>query len=109
IQNVWLGKYTRVDGSEVSGESLHDLVAEADPAVAEAVTDGISSSVNKLQAIWDVVDTGQAYDQMLARDNAEGEALIMAAVDSLVAQTREIERSVNSLGLQEIGFEGSDS
>ncbi|RJE85053.1 imelysin family protein [Paracoccus onubensis] len=109
IQNVWLGKYTRVDGSEVSGESLHDLVAEADPGVAEAVTDGISSSVNKLQAIWDVVDTGQAYDQMLARDNAEGEALIMAAVDSLVAQTREIERAVNSLGLQEIGFEGSDS
>lgn len=109
IRNVWKGTYTRVDGSEVKGESLSDLVAETDPGIAEAVSNGISASVDRLQAIWDAVDAGQAYDQMLARDNVEGEKLIMAAVDSLVAQTKEIERAVNVLGLQEIGFEGSDS
>ena len=109
IQNVWTGQYKRVDGSEVKGEALRDLVTAADPAVADAVTEGIAASVNNLQAIWDAVDAGLAYDQMLGRDNVEGETLIMAAVDSLVAQTKEIERAVNVLGLQEIGFEGSDS
>ncbi|NHW17486.1 peptidase, partial [Escherichia coli] len=38
-----------------------------------------------------------------------GEALIMGAVDGLVAQTREIERAVSALELDQIGFEGSDS
>ncbi|RNF35193.1 imelysin family protein [Paracoccus methylarcula] len=109
VQNVWMGHYTRTDGTEVTGESLRDLVAEADPEVAEAVTTDIADSVDKLQAIWDRVDQGESYDQMLARDNKEGEAVVMAAVDALVAQTQEIERAVNVLGLQEIGFEGSDS
>ena len=46
---------------------------------------------------------------MLARGNAEGEALIMGAVDALVDQTRSIERAVAALGLDRIGFAGSDS
>ncbi len=33
IQNVYLGHYTRTDGSVVSGPSLADLVAAADPAI----------------------------------------------------------------------------
>src|SRR5690606_9305452 len=32
VQNVYLGRYTRTDGSVVSGASLNDLLAEADPA-----------------------------------------------------------------------------
>ena len=54
-------------------------------------------------------EAGLAYDQMLARGNAAGEELIMTAVDALVTQTRGIERAVSALGLDQIGFEGSDS
>lgn len=50
-----------------------------------------------------------AYDQMLARDNTEGEALVMGAVDALVIQTRSIERAVAALDLNGIAVEGSDS
>jgi putative iron-regulated protein len=50
-----------------------------------------------------------AYDQMLARDNAVGEALILGAVDTLVTQTRSIERAVAVLDLGAISVEGSDS
>ena len=46
---------------------------------------------------------------MLAPGNAEGEALIMGAVDALVTQTKSIERAVAALGLDRIDFEGSDS
>lgn len=109
IQNVYLGEYTRTDGSKVTGESLSSLVAAADPEVDSALKDALNDSVAKLGNIKESAESGTYYDQMLARDNKEGETLIMAAVDALVAQTQEIERAVNTLGLQDIGFEGSDS
>jgi putative iron-regulated protein len=46
---------------------------------------------------------------MLATGNAAGEALVMGAIDALIAQTRSIERAVSALGLDTIAFEGSDS
>ena len=46
---------------------------------------------------------------VLAAGNADGEALIMGAVDALVTQTRAIERAVAALELSPIAFEGSDS
>ena len=109
IRNVYLGRYVRVDGSVVSGESLSSLVAAADPATDESLRRGLSDSVARLGDLKTVAEAGTSYDQLLARGNAEGEALIMAAVDALVAQTRDIERAVDALGLQQIGFEGSDS
>ena len=109
IRNVYLGRYVRVDGSVVSGESLSSLVAAADPATDESLRRGLSDSVARLGDLKTVAEAGTSYDQLLARGNAAGEALIMAAVDALVAQTRDIERAVDALGLQQIGFEGSDS
>lgn len=109
IQNLYLGEYVRVDGSVVSGESLSSLVAAADPAVDQALRAGLSDSVMKLGRIKTVAEAGTSYDQMLGAGNAAGEALLMAAVDALVAQTREIERAVTALGMQQISIEGSDS
>ena len=65
-----------------------------------------------MQALGDIktaAEGGFSYDMMLERGNAEGEALIMGAVDALVNQTRAIERAVTVLGGDEIAFEGSDS
>ncbi|WBU58325.1 peptidase [Paracoccus sediminicola] len=109
IQNVYLGRYVRPDGSEVSGPSLSELVAEADADVDAALKSGLDASMAALTELRDTAEAGTAYDQMLAAGNAEGEAIIMAAVDALVAQTRDIERAVAALGLNEIAFEGSDS
>jgi putative iron-regulated protein len=61
-------------------------------------------------AIKESADSGQmAYDQMLAEGNESGNAMIQAAVDALVAQTRTIEQAVRALGLDQLAFEGSDS
>ena len=109
IRNVYLGEYVRIDGSVVSGESLSSLVAEADPQVDRALRAGLEDSVTKLGRIRTVAEAGTSYDQMLARGNAAGEALILAAVDALVAQTREIERAVTLLDAQGVAIEGSDS
>lgn len=109
IRNVYLGQYQRVDGSTLSGPSLSELVAAADPAVDRQLKSELDASVAALDALRVAAKGGMAYDQMLARGNAEGEALIMGAVDSLITQTRSIERAVTVLGLAELSLEGSDS
>lgn len=109
VQNVYLGRYVRIDGSTISGASLSDLVAAEDAAVDQQLRRELEASVAALMAIRSAAEAGFAYDQMLEAGNAKGEALIMAAVDALVTQTASIQRAVNVLGLDEVAFEGSDS
>ena len=109
IRNVYLGSYTRPDGSTVSGPSLSELVAARDGAVDTRLKAELDASVAALQAIKTAAEGGFAYDQMLAAGNRDGEALIMGAVTALVTQTASIERAVTALGLTPTGFEGSDS
>ena len=47
----------------------------------------------------------EAYDQMIA----EGNAVVQAAIDALIAQTRGIERAVALLKLEGVSIEQSDS
>ena len=109
VRNVYLGEYLRVDGRVVSGASLSDLVASADAGVDEDLRAKLNASMVELGQIKTAAEAGFSYDMMLERGNAEGEALIMGAVDALVNQTRAIERAVTVLGGDEIAFEGSDS
>jgi len=109
IRNVYMGEYVRIDGSVVSGPSLSELVAEADADVDSALRVDLNQTMIELGQIKAAAEAGFSYDQMLARGNAAGEDLIISAVDALVTQTRSIERAVSALGLDQIGFEGSDS
>ncbi len=109
IRNVYLGQYTRVDGSVVEGPSLSDLVAAADPAVDSQLQAELDASVAALGAVKEAAEAGLAYDQMIAAGDAKGEALIMGAVNALVTQTASIDRAVTALGLSKVSFEGSDS
>lgn len=109
IQNVYLGSYTRVDGSVVSGPSISELVAAADPAVDSQLKAELAASVTALGAIKAASDGGMAYDQMLAAGNKQGEALVMGGVNALVTQTASIERAITTLGLTGTSIEGSDS
>ena len=109
VENVYLGEYVRVDGSVVSGPSLSDLVTSADPALDAEMKSKLSATMRALGQIKSTAESGFAYDQMLERGNAAGEALVMGGVNALIDQTRSIERIVASLGLDAIEFEGSDS
>lgn len=109
IRNVYLGQYTRVDGSVLQGPSLADLVAAADPAVDTQLKAELDASVTALKAVKDAGDAGKTYDMLIAPGNAEGEALIMGAVNALVTQTASINRAVTALGLSKVEFEGSQS
>ncbi|QIR86585.1 peptidase (plasmid) [Paracoccus sp. AK26] len=109
IQNVYLGRYVRVDGSEVAGPSLSGLVAEADAGLDQALQADLAATMVALTALRDKAEAGMAYDQMLAPGDQEGAAVIQAGVDGLAKQAKSIERAVAALGLDGIAFEGSDS
>lgn len=109
VQNVYNGTYKRIDGSTVSGPALSDLVATVDPGTNTRMEASVDATMAALGALKTAAESGMSYDQMLAADNEKGGALIQAAIDALVAQTREIERVVAVLKLEPIAFEGSDS
>lgn len=109
IRNVYLGSYTSIDGTVVSGESLSSLVAAADSAVDSELRAKLDATMLEMSEMKSAAEAGFAYDMMLERGNEKGEALITNAVDALVDQTRLIERAVVALGVDQIAFEGSDS
>lgn len=109
IRNVYAGRYERIDGSVVDGPSLSALVRESDSALDAELTAKLDATVAAMQAIADKAQAGEAYDQMIGEANSAGNALVQAAIDALIDQTRSIERVVAGLELDAIGFEGSDS
>lgn len=109
VQNVYLGEYVRVNGALISGPSLSDLVAAAEPSLDLEMQTKLSTTMRALGRIKSTAEAGFSYDQMLQQGNAAGEALIMGGVNGLVDQTRSIERVVKLLNLNGLEFEGSDS
>ncbi|MFW8594894.1 imelysin family protein [Cribrihabitans neustonicus] len=109
VQNVYLGKYVRLNGEIISGPALSDLVTAADPALDAQMQGKLSETMRALGSIKTAAEAGFSYDQMLAPGNDAGEKLIMAGVNGLIAQTRTLEQVVAALKLEGVGIEGSDS
>ncbi|MEO4042616.1 imelysin family protein [Hoeflea sp. CAU 1731] len=109
IRNVYLGEYTRPDGSTVTGPSVSDLVAEKDAGVDAELKAKLDVTIEKMQAMAERAKSVEAYDQMIGEGNTEGNAVVQAAIDGLIDQTRSIERAVATLELESLEIEGSDS
>lgn len=109
VRNVYVGRYERVDGSVVEGPSLAELIAEKDAALDTEIRALLDDTVAKMQAVKARAEGGEAYDQMIGEGNAEGNAVVQAAIDGLIAQTRGIERAVALLELDGVTIEDSDS
>ncbi|MBZ9697978.1 imelysin family protein [Mesorhizobium sp. ESP6-5] len=109
IRAAYHASYTRLDGTVVSGPSVHDMVKAADPAIDKELSDKLDVSVAKMEAIKARALAGEAYDQQIAEGNTAGNATVQAAIDALIDQTKSIERAVGALKLNNIAFEGSDS
>ena len=109
MRNVYDGRYTRVDGSVVSGPSLSDLMREKDPSVDRRMQDAFDASERAMLAMVKTAEAGKSYDQMLAEGDDAGNQIVQNVVDALSAQTQAIEDVVATLTLNAIAFEGSDS
>jgi len=109
MQNVWLGRYERLDGSLVEGPGMAALVAERNPELAAEVEARLEETLAAARALVERAETVEAYDQMIGEGNVEGNAAVQAVIDGLVAQTRSFERVIADLNLADVTIEGSDS
>ena len=110
VQNVYLGKYTRVDGSVVEGPALAEVIADKDAGLDGEIQTLIADTIAKMQVMADRAEAGEAYDQQIGEGNVEGNSVVQAAIDGLIAQTRGIERAVALLELGDaVTIEDSDS
>ena len=109
IENVYLGKYTRVDGTVVEGPSLSDVIAAKDAALDTEIKGLLADTLAKMHVMADRAEAGEAFDQQIGEGNEEGNAVVQAAIDGLIAQTRGIERAVALLQLADVTIEDSDS
>lgn len=108
IRNVYLGEYKRVDGSTLSGPSLASLVEEAAPEVNTAVKTDLETTEAKLQVLVTSANEGEAFDQLIAPNNSEGQENVRAAIGSLVQQTGSIEKAAAALGISDLNPDTAD-
>ena len=109
VKNVYEGRYERVDGTVVEGASVSDLVAATDADLDKAITGALNDTMAKMGKMADAAEAGEAYDQQIGEGNEAGNARVDAAITALLVQTREIERAVAALELENLSIEGSDS
>lgn len=109
IENVYFGRYTRIDGTTVSGASVSDLVKAKSSEIDGRVRAALAETNKRVTALKTRAETVEAYDQMLGEGNKAGNAVIESLIEALIAQTREFERAIAVLELKAIEFEGSNS
>ncbi len=109
IKNVYLGKYTRVDGSVVKGASLADLLAAKAPAVDLEMRHKLEITEAAAQAMVNAAANGQTFDVLIGENNAQGNQLVQNFVDALADETKAVEGAIAALQLDDIELEGSDS
>ena len=109
IQNVYLGRYQRIDGRVVEGPALSDLVKATAPEVDVEMRGKLDATIAAMEAMRQSAENGVAYDQLIADGNTAGNAVVQAAVDALLDQTTAIKKVVATLALGDVAFEGSDS
>jgi putative iron-regulated protein len=109
IMTGYTGEYTRLDGTKMTGPSIRDLLQAKDPAVAKELQGKLDTTMAAMTALKKRGETVEAYDQMIAEGNKEGNAVVQTAIDGLIDQTKSIQRAVTGLGLDEIKVEGSKS
>ena len=97
IENVWLGRYLRRDGSTRQGPSRRDLGAAADAALAARVTEQVAASVAAARAIQPPFDR-----EIVGGRDAPGRLRIQKTIDSLVAQSKGLVESANALGINRL-------
>ena len=94
IENVWLGRYLKPDGSTLQGASLRDLVAAKDAAVADRTTQDIAASVAAARLIQAPFD-----QEIIGGRDAPGRVRIQKTIDSLIAQSKDLTEAATALGI----------
>jgi putative iron-regulated protein len=108
IRNIYLGEYTRVDGSKLTGASLSSLVAKADKTTDLTLQADLADTEARMQVIVDHANKGEHFDQLIAPGNSAGNQVIRDAIAALVKQTGAIEQAAGKLGITDLNPDTAD-
>lgn len=97
IENVWLGRYRRADGTLLQGPGLRDMVAARDATLAQRTSAQIASSVARANAIQAPFDR-----EIIGGKDAPGRLRIQATVNSLVQQSKDLVAAANAVGITKL-------
>ncbi len=97
IENVWLGRYQRADGSVLQGPSPRDLVAAKDAALAQRTSAQIANSVAQASAIQAPFDR-----EIVGAKDAPGRQRVQVTVNSLVQQSKDLVAAANAVGITKL-------
>ncbi len=106
MQNLFLGRYQRSKGEIVSGPSLAAIAEAKAPAAAQKLHTAMATSVAKTRAIVEAAEAptnAMKFDQMIAEGNAAGKALVVDAINALVAQTSALEDLAKAIDVDSSG------
>jgi putative iron-regulated protein len=95
IENVWLGRWARRDGSVLQGPGLRDLVAEKNAALADKTTQQIRASVQAAESI------PAPFDRAIVTV-APGRERIQATIASLTQQSKDIVDAAAAIGITKL-------
>jgi putative iron-regulated protein len=94
IANVYLGRYRTVQGAEIVGPGLHDLLLREQPSLAAVLGGQIEASVRAAGAI------PAPFDQaVLGADGTAGRQAVRQAIKAFQSQAETIAKVAASLGL----------
>lgn len=95
IQNIYLGRYQKTDGTILQGASLKSLIETVNPDLAVALDQQFTASIEAIKAI------PHPFDQaILGEDSVPGRLAIKKAIESLRDQTTSIAEAAGALGLK---------
>jgi putative iron-regulated protein len=97
IQNVWLGRFKRADGSTLQGPSLRDLVAAKNAALADKTSAQIAASVAAALAIQPPFDR-----EIVGDSQSPGRLRVKATIDSLVQQSKDLVEAASAVGITQL-------
>jgi putative iron-regulated protein len=110
VSNVYLGQYTRLDGSQVKAVGLTHLVEKKNAELDSSMKAALENTKSKLQVMVDAAEAEKPmkFDQMIAPGNAMGEAIVLNSIQALVAQTEIIAKVAGGLGIQNLNPDTAD-
>ena len=109
IYNVYTGTYKRTDGTTLAGPSIHELVAQKDKKAAKEIQQQFDQAREQVKTlVISAEENNQHFDQLIAANNAAGNALVNQSIMALVTQTASIERAANIIGITSLNPDTAD-
>lgn len=98
VQNAFQGAYQRVDGEQLAGASIYDLlVVEGHHELANELRAAVDDTMIKAAVIDTSAKLGYSFDVQI--QTADMKAPIYNTIDALKAQTQVIKRAIEALGV----------